>query len=188
MELSSYFFFRCSGILQLRGYCIKYNREAEIRHGRLAMCAVTIWPIQEKLDQLLLNDEDFGPILNVQTDAITLPYFPLFMTLIMMLLGYLDIYAKELQEDQNIGDAFLPGDCFFDPLKILQGAPSSMKRNMQERELFNGRVAMIAFAAFVFEELVSHRAIVDIQGNEILFVPLYQIQFVQEWLDSQFLT
>lgn len=166
--------------LVLRDY-----REAEIRHGRLAMLAVVIWPIQEKLDQLLLGDNEFGSIL--RPNAITLPYFPLLMTLIMMLLGYLDIYAKEIQEDQNIGDAFLPGDCFFDPLKILQGAPSSMQRNMQERELFNGRVAMIAFVAFVFEELVSRRAIIDMPGNEILFTPAYQIPYIQEWLDSIFL-
>jgi len=71
---------------------------------------------------------------------------------------------------------------------MLQGAPPTMERNMQERELFNGRVAMIAFAAFVFEELTSHRAIIDIPGNEILFVPAYQIPSVREWLDSQFLT
>ncbi|MGK3747147.1 MAG: light-harvesting complex I chlorophyll a/b binding protein 1 [Bacillariaceae sp.] len=159
-------------------------REAEIRHGRLAMLAVIIWPIQEKLDQLFLDEDVFGPIMY---GPITLPYLPLFMTLIMMLLGYLDIYAKDIQEEENVGDAFLPGDCFWDPLKILQGAPSTMKRNMQERELFNGRVAMVAFAAFVFEELTSHRAIIDIPGNEILFVPAYQIPSVQEYLDSLFL-
>jgi len=160
-------------------------REAEIRHGRLAMLAVIIWPIEEKLDQLLLDEDDCGPILY---GPITLPYLPLLMTLIIMLLGYLDIYANVIKEEENIGDAFLPGDCFWDPLKMLQGAPPTMERNMQERELFNGRVAMIAFAAFVFEELTSHRAIIDIPGNEILFAPAYQIPSVREWLDSQFLT
>merc|ERR1712176_1620286 len=38
--------------LVLRDY-----REAEIRHGRLAMLAVIIWPIQEKIDRLLLDEE-----------------------------------------------------------------------------------------------------------------------------------
>jgi light-harvesting complex I chlorophyll a/b binding protein 1 len=166
--------------LVLRDY-----REAEIRHGRLAMLAVVIWPIQEKLDQLLLEPNQCGPILY---GPITLPYFPLFMTLLIMLLGYLDIYAKDIQEEEGVGDAFLPGDCFWDPLKVLDGAPSTMKRNMQERELFNGRVAMLAFAAFVFEEGTSHEAIVDIPGNEVLFVPAYQIPSVQAWLDGQFLT
>ena len=165
--------------LVLRDY-----REAEIRHGRLAMLAVIIWPIQEKLDNFVLGPDTAGPLLY---GPVTLPYLPLFMTLLMMLLGYLDIYTKDIQEEEGIGDAFLPGDCFWDPLRILDGAPPTMKRNMQERELFNGRVAMLAFAAFVFEELTSHQGIVDIPGNEVLFVPAYQIPIVQEWLDSQFL-
>ena len=166
--------------LVLRDY-----REAEIRHGRLAMLAVMIWPIQEKIDQLLLEPNQCGPILY---GPVTLPYLPLIMTLLMMLLGYLDIYAKDIQEEEGVGDAFLPGDCFWDPLKVLDGGTPTMKRNMQERELFNGRVAMLAFAAFVFEEATSHEAIVDIPGNEVLFVPAYQIPSVQAWLDGQFLT
>jgi hypothetical protein len=166
--------------LVLRDY-----REAEIRHGRLAMLAVMIWPIQEKLDQLLLEPNQCGPILY---GPVTLPYLPLIMTLLMMLLGYLDIYTKDIQEEEGVGDAFLPGDCFWDPLKVLDGGTPTMKRNMQERELFNGRVAMLAFAAFVFEEATSHEAIVDIPGNEVLFVPAYQIPSVQAWLDGQFLT
>ena len=99
----------------------------------------------------------------------------------------MDIYAKDIQEADGVGDAVLPGDCFWDPLKVLDGAPASMKRNMQERELFNGRVAKLAFAAFVFEEATSHEAVIDIPSNEFLFVPAYQIPSVQEWLDSQFL-
>jgi hypothetical protein len=159
-------------------------REAEIRHGRLAMLAVIFWPLQEKLDKLLLDDDQFGPVIY---GPVTLPYFPLLMTLIMMLLGYLDIYAKAIQEEEGIGDAFLPGDCFWDPLKVLEGAPPSMKRNMQEREILNGRFAMIAFAAFVFEEATSHRALIDIPSNEILFVPAYQVSFIQQWLDEKFM-
>lgn len=61
-----------------------------------------------------------------------------------------------------------------------------MKRNMQERELFNGRVAMIAFAVFLWEESITHLALVDIPGNDILLEPAYQVPFIQEWLDGQF--
>jgi len=170
---------------RLSALVLRDYREAEIRHGRLAMLAVIIWPIQEKLDTLLLEPVQCNPLVY---GPVTLPYLPLFMTLMLMLLGYLDIYTKDIQEEEGIGDAFLPGDCLWDPLKILDGAPGPMKRNMQERELFNGRVAMLAFAAFVFEEATSHEAIINIPGNEWLFVPAYQIPSVQEFLDSQFLT
>lgn len=158
-------------------------REAEIRHGRLAMLAAVFWPLQEMLDRLLLDEDKFGPLVY---GSVTLPYFPLIMTLIMMLLGYLDIYTKSIQDRDKIGDAFLPGDCFWDPLRMLEGAPPSMKRNMQERELFNGRFAMLAFAVYIFEEATSKLPLIEIQGNELLFVPAYQIPVVQEWLDATF--
>jgi len=158
-------------------------REAEIRHGRLAMLAAIFWPLQEMLDRLILDVDQFGPLIY---GPVTLPYFPLLMTLIMMLLGYLDIYAKAIQEKDDIGDAFLPGDCFWDPLFILEGAPASMKRNMQERELFNGRVAMLAFAAYTFEEATTHLPLISVKGNELLFLPAYQVPYIQEYLDQQF--
>jgi hypothetical protein len=158
-------------------------REAEIRHGRLAMLAAMIWPIQEMLDKFILSEEQFGPLLY---GPVTLPYFPLFMTAIMLLLGYLDIYSQAIKDMDQIGDAFLPGDCFWDPLQVLQGAPDKMRRNMQERELFNGRAAMIAIGAYVVEESVTHKALVDIGSNELLLQPAYEIPFIQEWLDNQF--
>ncbi|EEC44580.1 predicted protein, partial [Phaeodactylum tricornutum CCAP 1055/1] len=133
-------------------------REAEIRHGRLAMLASTFWPLQEMLDRLLLDDDQYGSLIY---GSVTLPYFPLVMTAIMLLLGYLDVYSQAVKDMDEIGEAFLPGDCFWDPLKVLEGAPDSMKRNMQERELFNGRVAMLAFAAFVWEEGITHLPLIE---------------------------
>jgi hypothetical protein len=158
-------------------------REAEIRHGRLAMLAAFFWPLQEMLDRLLLDEDQFGSLL---FRNVTLPYIPLFLTAIMLLLGYLDIYSKAIQDVEELGDAYLPGDCFWDPLAVLQGAPDTMKRNMQERELFNGRVAMIAFAVYVFEEATTGLPIISIPSNDLLFEPAYQIPFIQKYLDSCF--
>lgn len=158
-------------------------REAEIRHGRLAMLAAFFWPLQEMLDRLLLDDDQFGPLI---FGPVTLPYFPLVMTAIMMLLGYLDIYSQAIKDRDQIGEAFLPGDCFWDPLRVLDGAPNSMKRNMQERELFNGRAAMLAVLIFTWEEAITHLPLISIEGNELLLEPAYQVPFIQEWLDQQF--
>jgi len=160
-------------------------REAEIRHGRLAMLAAVFWPLQEMLDRLLLDD--FGSVVgNLVFGGVTLPYIPLVMTAIMLLLGYLDIFRQQLKESEELGEAFLPGDCFWDPLKILEGAPDSMKRNMQERELFNGRMAMLAIAAYIWEEVRRGQPIISIPGNELLFEPAYQVPYIQEYLDSLF--
>mmetsp|Transcript_3105 Transcript_3105/g.4699 ORF Transcript_3105/g.4699 Transcript_3105/m.4699 type:complete len:364 (-) Transcript_3105:287-1378(-) len=158
-------------------------REAEIRHGRLAMLAAIFWPLQEMLDRLLLDENQFGSIVYA---GVTLPYIPLLMTAIMMLLGYLDIYSRTIKDVDKIGEAFLPGDCFWDPLSMLAGAPDRMKKNMQERELFNGRMAMLAVVVYFWEELTSHQPIISIEGNELLFEPAYEIPVIQSWLDSIF--
>jgi len=166
-----------------RALILRDYREAEIRHSRLAMLAAVFWPLQEMLDRFVLPPDQFGPLIY---GPVTLPYFPLVMTAIMLLLGYLDIYSQAIKDMDDIGDAFLPGDCFWDPLQILQGAPDSMKRRMQERELFNGRAAMLAVLAFTWEEAASRHAVIELESNAILFEPAYQIPAVQEWLDEQF--
>ena len=158
-------------------------REAEIRHGRLAMLAAVLWPIQEMLDRLLLDEDQFGPILY---SGITLPYIPLFMTALMLLLGYLDIYSAQMKEQNDIGEAFAPGDCFWDPLCILEGGNDRMKRNMSEREIWNGRMAMLAVVLYAFEEVTSHQPLITLASNSLLFEPAYEIPAIQAWLDEQF--
>lgn len=159
-------------------------REAEIRHGRLAMLASLFWPLQEMFDRLLLDESQFGSL--VYSSGVTLPFIPLLMTAIMLLLGYLDVYSQSVRAVDKIGEAFLPGDCFWDPLSILEGAPATMKRNMQERELFNGRMAMLATAVYFWEEFKTHLPLISIEGNELLFEPAYTVPFIQKWLDTQF--
>jgi len=158
-------------------------REAEVRHGRLAMLAAIFWPLQEMLDRFVLSEDQFGALIY---SPITLPYFPLLMTAIMLLLGYLDIYSQSIKDMDRIGEAFLPGDCFWDPLAILQGTSDRTKRNMQERELFNGRAAMLAFAAYTLEEAVTHKPFIELESNAILLEPPFAVPFIQRWLDAQF--
>jgi light-harvesting complex I chlorophyll a/b binding protein 1 len=158
-------------------------REAEIRHGRLAMLAAIFWPLQEMLDRLLLSKEQFGPLIY---GPVTLPYFPLVMTAIMLLLGYLDIYSQAIKDMDKIGEAFMPADCFWDPLKILEGATDFSRRNMQERELLNGRIAMIAVVSYIWEEAATHLPVIMVGSNDLLFLPAYEVPFIHDWLDEQF--
>ncbi|KAL7444440.1 hypothetical protein ACHAXM_012042 [Skeletonema potamos] len=158
-------------------------REAEIRHGRLAMLAAVIWPLQEIADRIFIP-ETFGSTTIIYGGP-TLPFAPLVMTFFMLNLGYLDIYSSEIKENES-GDAFLPGECFWDPLAIMEGAPESMKRNMQEREILNGRASMIAVAAYIFEEGMTHKPVISLAANDLLFQPFYLVPFIQAWLDTQF--
>lgn len=158
-------------------------REAEIRHGRLAMLAAILWPLQEILDRLFIP-QSFGHTTFVY-GGVTLPFISLFMTLTMLLLGYLDIYAASIKDNES-GDAFLPGECFWDPLSMLDGAPDSMKRKMQERELNNGRMAMIAVLSYIIQEVITHEPVVNLPWNQYLFEPFFEVPEIQAWLDGQF--
>lgn len=164
--------------LVLRDY-----RDIEIRHGRLAMLAALLWPLQEIMDRLFIPDS-FGSTTMIY-GGVTLPFISLFMTLAMLLLGYLDIYAASIK-DQDTGEAFLPGECFWDPLSILDGAPDDMKRNMQARELNNGRFAMIAVLSYILQEGITHQPLILLPWNQVLFEPAFEIPAVQAWLDGQF--
>ena len=158
-------------------------REIEIRHGRLAMLATILWPLQEITDRLFIP-ASFGDTTMVYGGT-TLPFVSLFMTLLMLLLGYLDIYAASIK-DADAGDAFLPGECFWDPLRILDGAPDAMKRNMQARELNNGRMAMFAVLSYILQEGIFHQPLITLPWNQVLFEPAFEIPAVQAWLDGQF--
>jgi hypothetical protein len=57
---------------------------------------------------------------------------------------------------------------------------------MQEREILNGRAAMIAVASFIFEEMMTHRPVVEIPTNALLFEPVFLVPAIQQWLDMQF--
>jgi len=158
-------------------------REAEIRHGRLAMLAAIIWPLQEILDKLFIPQR-FGETTMIYGGT-TLPFLSLFMTLLMLLLGYLDIYANAIK-DEDAGDAFLPGECFWDPLSMLVGASDDAKSNMQRRELNNGRWAMVAVFCYVVQEALTHQPLITLPWNEVLFEPAFEIPAVQAWLDERF--
>jgi len=147
------------------------------------MLAAILWPLEELLDRILIPDV-FGST-TVIYGGPTLPFVPLIMVFIMLNLGYLDIFAKIVKEEES-GDAFLPGECFWDPLKILDGAPDDMKRNMQQRELFNGRIAMLTVLMFAFEEAVTHTPLITHNLNQYLFQPAYEFPRIQEWFDMRF--
>ena len=114
----------------------------------------------------------------------TLPFFPLFMTLCVMGLGYLDIWSNVIKEET--GDAYLPGDCFWDPLNIIVGLSDEERRKMQAREVWNGRFSMVAFAIFLVEEAGTGRAVVDLEWNELFFRPVFAVPEVMDWLDVYF--
>ena len=55
---------------------------------------------------------------------------------------------------QTLRDGYIPGDLGFDPANIRPKDPTKL-RLMQERELANGRLAMLGAAGFLLQEALT---------------------------------
>ncbi|CAL5223979.1 g6590 [Coccomyxa viridis] len=141
-------------------------REAELTHGRVAMLAALGFIVQEQL-------EDFpGPFPNVRGPAIY--HFQqveaegaVFWLPLLLFIGVCESYRVGLGWAEprstnfySLRDDYEPGNLGFDPFGLLPEDPKERK-DMQSRELNNGRLAMIAIAAFVVQELVSGQEIFE---------------------------
>jgi len=138
-----------------------FYREVELKHGRVAMLAALG----------LLVGESFHPLFGGNIDVPAIYAFqqtPLetFWPAVVAAIAIPEVYSvftfdepgtgKDLvkKEQWTIKEDHAPGDLGFDPLGLK---PTSEKElvEMQTKELNNGRLAMIAFAGMVAQELVT---------------------------------
>jgi len=138
-------------------------REAELTHGRVAMLAALGFVIGEQL-------EDFPAFVNFD-GAISGPAIYHFQQVQQERAGFWEalVVAIGLAESYRVSvgwerpgagsinelrDDYVMGDLFFDPLGMLP-EDAEERLAMQNRELNNGRLAMISISAFVAQELVE---------------------------------
>merc|ERR1719409_154640 len=141
---------------------LKNYREAELKHGRLAMLAAVGWPISELAQpylskvfgapDLLVNGDQAPSLLNGGLDKIN----PLFFMAVVVFTATVE--ATALRMDKT-GD-YTPGDLGFDPLNIYTGKSEAVKRDLELLELNNGRLAMIAITSYAFQEFISKGSVV----------------------------
>merc|ERR1711998_447720 len=142
-----------SAALVLRDY-----RDAELKHGRLAMLAAVAWPLQEKLNPLLaakfhlpnLVAETGGlspSVLNGGLEQSTIPSAVITFALLISL-----VEAQGLRIKKSDGDDWLPGD--YGTLRVAEKGTEQFF-SLQEGEVWNGRIAMIAILAYVVQEAVT---------------------------------
>jgi len=138
---------------------VKYFREAELKHGRVAMLAALGFPIAEKFHPL------FGGHIDVPSYA-AYQATPLqtFWPVVVLYVGFVEIFSV-LTFDSPFDGAFwtikashTPGDFDFDPLDQKPADPKAYA-DLQNKELNNGRLAMIAIAGMVAQELATGKAL-----------------------------
>jgi len=140
---------------------LKRYREAEIKHGRLAMLAAIGWPISELFHpylseithrtNLLSSNNKVPSILNGGLEKIN-PIFFMAIIIFTTTIESMELYRT----DKN----YIPGDLNFDPLNFYKNKTAFTKRNLELKELNNGRLAMLAITYFAFNEYFTNNPII----------------------------
>jgi len=147
---------------------IKKIREAELKHGRLAMLATLGVLVGEKFNPLF-DGKVTGPAIYQfqQCDAL----FPAFWTFVVLGVGFVEGQNILVGWDQkpgkdgisNLKEEYVNGDLGFDPLG-LKPTDDEAFEVMRTKELQNGRLAMIGIAGMVAQELVNNKGIFENLG------------------------
>merc|ERR1712224_1131283 len=129
-----------------------FYREAELKHGRVCMLATLGFLVGERYHPWFGGDIDVPSVFTFGPGKIT----NLNTFWLVVAMGAIEArtgqrggsWSKELPGDLAVGDLG------YDPLGIEPEDPDEF-RDMQNRELLHGRLAMISFLGMVAEELVT---------------------------------
>ena len=150
-------------------------REAEVKHGRLAMLAAAGWPLSELWHKELAGVFGFPSILangdrapSLLNGGLSSPFASGMLIMSIIIAGYLE--GKAMNEGSiywaaEKPEGYVPGNFNFDPLNLYKVRGD--KKVMETMEIKNGRLAMIAIVAFAFSEAAS--GIPVVQQTPFLF-------------------
>jgi hypothetical protein len=151
---------------------ILFYREAELKHGRVSMLAALGFLVGENFHPLFGGDIDVPSYIAFQATPLQVFWPAVIAALAILEYPSVGTFKAPVGEDgvYKDKDTFaisadrVPGDIGFDPLGLKPSDPEEFLA-MQNKELNNGRLAMIAIAGFVAQELVSGEKILDFDSN-----------------------
>jgi hypothetical protein len=161
-------------------------REAEIKHGRLAMLAAAGWPISELFDKKIANFLSMTPVVDATDRAPSLlngglgKISPIYWVACIVAAAAVDVYGISKAKNDP---SYSAGNLGFDPLGLYPKSKDAQFR-MQTTEIKNGRLAMIAITAFAVQEWVSQFGVVV--ETPIFFKPIGGV--LQEYANSGYIT
>ena len=142
-------------------------REAELKHGRVAMLAFIGILAGEAIEgnTPLYGDKITGPAIYQFQEADQLTGFG-FAFFIIGLISIIEGYGVEkLWKDGKMRTDVINGDLGWDPLG-LRPTDAAALATLQTKEINNGRLAMIGVAGMLVQELVNGKGIFEYLGFE----------------------
>ncbi|CBJ27787.1 Light harvesting complex protein [Ectocarpus siliculosus] len=139
---------------------IKKWREAEIKHGRVAMLASLGVLVAEQYHPLFMGPDYIGPAVDhFQEISAQYPEFWVFSLLGMAFIEYNTIMTafetpSAVTGEGGLKEDYVPGDLGFDPLNLKPEDEAALDV-MKTKELNNGRLAMIGIAGMLVQELIN---------------------------------
>lgn len=130
-------------------------RLAELKHGRVAMLAAVGFLVAEQFHPFFGGDIDVPSFIAFQETPLQ-PFWPAVVLLIAVpeVFSVFSFQSPFGGETWAIRQDYFPGDLGFDPLGLKPKDADELK-SMQTKELNNGRLAMIAMAGMVGQELAT---------------------------------
>nr|CAM33408.1 light harvesting complex protein 5 precursor [Guillardia theta] len=136
---------------------VKVLREAELKHGRIAMLAVLGWLVQESYTFPFFDK--VSPI-----EAHDLLVKSGGMSQILLWTSFLEIFGG-IALFQTIQGTRYPGDFSFDPLGLSAGKNEANLEKYQLAEIKHGRLAMIAFGGFAHQYFITKQGVFEQLGT-----------------------
>jgi len=134
---------------------VRFYREVEIKHGRVAMLASLGFLVGENFHPLWGGDVDVPSYIAFQETPLQ-PFWPV----VVFLIAVPEIFSVFTFESPFGGETWAirsdhaAGDFGFDPLGLKPQDPAAFAE-MQTKEINNGRLAMLAAAGMIAQELAT---------------------------------
>merc|ERR1712094_129719 len=134
---------------------VRFYREVELKHCRVAMLAALGFPLAEQFHPLFGGDIDTPSFAAFQQTPLQ-TFWPavVFAIAIPEIFSVFTFQTPVGNEPWTIRTDHAAGDLNFDPLGLKPTDPKEFAE-MQTKELNNGRLAMIAIAGMVMQEGVT---------------------------------
>jgi Chlorophyll A-B binding protein len=144
-------------------------RESELKHGRVAMVAFVGIMVAESFNPLF-EGKITGPAIYQYQQAEDLVSFfsvqALFGTALVEISNILSGWESDSETNARKGKfaqlkkGYVNGDIGFDPLGLKPSDPKAFEE-ISNKELNNGRLAMLAVAGIIAQELVNGKGVLE---------------------------